>query len=126
MNSAKQRIWSGEMEDERNPAPVTHVTGEPTAWLTKIYSNDGTLIDTQLDFVKPRIGSTAKTEYVPLYPSPVSNLDLETAAAIALGASVLTRIEDPAVREIAIRNALTAAAQTPSHQTHLRGSEADE
>lgn len=34
--------------------------------------------------------------------------DSEIAKAIALGASVLTRIEDPAAREIAIRNALTA------------------
>jgi hypothetical protein len=36
----------------------------------------------------------------------------ETAKAIALGASVLARIEDPAVREIAIRNALTMASTT--------------
>ncbi|MBB6488766.1 hypothetical protein [Rhizobium lusitanum] len=39
----------------------------------------------------------------------------ETVAAIALGAAVLTRIKDPAMREVAIRNALTAASSCP-HQ----------
>ncbi|MFJ6322316.1 MULTISPECIES: hypothetical protein [unclassified Rhizobium] len=38
----------------------------------------------------------------------------ETAAAIALGAAVLTRIADPAVREIAIHNALTEASKATS------------
>ena len=45
-------------------------------------------------------------------PSPQADVDVNTAAAIALGAAVLTRIEDPAAREIATRNALTAAALT--------------
>lgn len=36
--------------------------------------------------------------------------DEETKVAIALGASVLSQISDPAAREIAIRNALTAAS----------------
>lgn len=28
MSSAKQRIWSGEMECERKPAPLTHLVGD--------------------------------------------------------------------------------------------------
>lgn len=42
--------------------------------------------------------------------------DVDAAAAIVLGAAVLTRIENPAAREIAIRNALTMAMQNPSPQ----------
>lgn len=45
-------------------------------------------------------------------PSPQTHVDVDTTAAIALGAAVLTRIEDPAAREIAIRNALTTASQS--------------
>lgn len=40
---------------------------KPDAWLVKIFGNDGSLLDTRLDFVRPLIGSTAKTEFVPLY-----------------------------------------------------------
>lgn len=39
------------------------------------------------------------------------NLDRDIEAAISLGAAVLTRIEDPALREIAIRNALKEASK---------------
>lgn len=42
-------------------------------------------------------------------PTPLQSE--ETDAAINLGVAVLTRIENPAVREIAIRNALTSASQ---------------
>lgn len=37
------------------------------------------------------------------------NVDMDTETAIALGAATLTQIEDPAAREVAIRNALTMA-----------------
>lgn len=54
-------------------------------------------------------------------PAPLTHVDVDTDAAIALGASVLTRIEDPAARETAIRNALTAAAQNTPPGTNLVG-----
>ncbi|MDX1170217.1 hypothetical protein GOL87_25140 [Sinorhizobium medicae] len=54
-----------------------------------------------------------------LTPAPQTHLvgDADVQAAINLGAAVLTRIEDPAAREIAIRNALTMASQAPSPST---------
>ncbi len=54
-------------------------------------------------------------------PSPETNVDVDTRAAVALGAAVLTRIEDPAVRETAIRNALTMASLNPSPQSNTDG-----
>lgn len=61
-------------------------------------------------------------------PSPYSHvMGSETAKAIALGASVLSRIKEPAAREVAIRNALTEAtkclAVVPQGAVSIRSSE---
>lgn len=47
--------------------------------------------------------------------------DEETKVAIALGASVLSKIADPAAREIAIRNALTAASVSAAQVQDVAG-----
>jgi hypothetical protein len=47
--------------------------------------------------------------------------DEETKVAIALGASVLSKIADPAAREVAIRNALTAASISAAQVQDVAG-----
>lgn len=47
--------------------------------------------------------------------------DADTAAAIDLGAAVLSKIVDPSVRETAIRNALTAASNRNPEPTMMFG-----
>ncbi|WP_201269097.1 hypothetical protein [Sinorhizobium meliloti] len=58
---------------------------------------------------------------------PQSNMvgDADEQAAINLGAAVLARIEDPAAREITIRNALTMASKAPSPNTRCDLYDAD-
>lgn len=58
------------------PTPSPSVVGEPIAWLVKIYGNDGMLLDTRLEFTKPSIRSSAKSEFIPLFTqSPDSNVE---------------------------------------------------
>jgi hypothetical protein len=57
---------------------------EQVAWLVKIYSIDGALLDTRLEFVKPTVWSTALTEFVPLYTHPCTSTPVVSQNAPAL------------------------------------------
>jgi len=43
------------------------LSGKPTAWLVKIFTETGMLADTRLEFVKPVYADNRKAEFVPLY-----------------------------------------------------------
>lgn len=40
---------------------------EPSAWLVRRYANDGSWLSDELYLKKPHIGSTARTDFIPLY-----------------------------------------------------------
>jgi len=61
---AAAAVIEAHLDDRANPAT------KPTAWLVKLFTETGMLLDTRLEYVKPYYGDGRKAEFVALWEEP--------------------------------------------------------